>query len=197
MTNSYSHAQRELDILAATVPDAIITPFRDEILALTEKFGKSGQSGGSAPMTASAICQALEKLFNFETIAPLTGEDSEWNDVTGINNGVPMFQNNRLSSVFKNGKDGKPYYIDAVIYRGNIGGTFTGGADVRLNGKQIKRAFHIKSFPFKPKTFYVDVFDHRWKDKSETELDHSGDWWTHTIKDVSQLDAVYEYYDKE
>ena len=34
MTNTQSHAKRELEILAKTVPDAIITPFNNEILAL-------------------------------------------------------------------------------------------------------------------------------------------------------------------
>ena len=48
MTNTQKFAQKELDILAATVPDAIVTPFAKEILALCEAFGNSGQSGGSA-----------------------------------------------------------------------------------------------------------------------------------------------------
>ena len=61
MTNTQKFAKRELDILAATVPDAIVTPFAKEILALCEAFGKSGQSGGSAPYTASAISQAIKK----------------------------------------------------------------------------------------------------------------------------------------
>ena len=44
MTNTQKFAKRELDILAATVPDAIVTPFAKEILALCEAFGNSGQS---------------------------------------------------------------------------------------------------------------------------------------------------------
>lgn len=60
MTNIQKFAKRELDILEATTPDAIITPFAKEILALCEAFGKSGQSGGSAPYTASAISQAVK-----------------------------------------------------------------------------------------------------------------------------------------
>jgi len=34
MTNTQKFAKQELDILAATVPDAIVTPFAKEILAL-------------------------------------------------------------------------------------------------------------------------------------------------------------------
>lgn len=43
MTNTYKFAEQELDILAMALPDSIITPFAEEILALCEKFGNSGQ----------------------------------------------------------------------------------------------------------------------------------------------------------
>lgn len=196
MTNSQTHAKKELDILAKTVPDAIITPFTDEILALCEKFGNSGQSGGSAPYTATAISQAVKKLLLFETLAPLTGEDDEWNDVTEWNEGKSMFQNKRDSRVFKHGKDGKAYFIDAIVFSGDIGGSFTGNGSVTHNGEPIGSAQQIKSFPFEPKTFYVDVIDHRWKDKEEKIEDPDGDWWTHSLKDEKQLDEVFKFYDK-
>jgi hypothetical protein len=196
MTNSQSHAKRELEILAKTTPDAIVTPFTNEILALCEAFGNSGQSGGSTPYTASAISQAVKKLMMFETLAPLTGEDSEWTDITSNNDGKPMFQNKRDSRVFKDGKDGKAYFIEAIVFDGDIGGRFTGNGSVTHNGENIGSTQYIKEFPFKPKTFYVDVIDHRWKDKEETTPDVNGDWWTHSIKDVNQLQEVFEYYDK-
>lgn len=84
MTNTYSFARQELDILETTVPDAIITPFAKEILALCEAFGKSGQSGGSAPMTASAISQAVKKLMLQEPICPITGVDKEWVNIRDV-----------------------------------------------------------------------------------------------------------------
>jgi hypothetical protein len=196
MTNVQSHASRELEILSKTVPDAIVTPFTKEILALCEAFGKSGQSGGSAPMTASAISQAVEKLMMFETLAPLTGEDSEWVDMSEYNDGEPMLQNNRDSRVFKNGKSGQAYFIDAIVFNGDIGGAFTGNGSVTYKGKPVSSSQYIKQFPFYPKTFYVDVIDHRWKDKEEKIPDPSGDWWTHSIKNEKQLEEVFEYYDK-
>ena len=194
MKNTTSHAKRELEILAKTTPDALVIPFTNEIIVLCEAFGKSGQSGGSAPVTASAISQAVEKLMMFETLAPLTGEDAEWTDVSANNNGDPMFQNNRDSRVFKDGKEGKAYFIDAIVFDGDIGGRFTG--NVTLNGVKIGSAQYIKSFPFKPKTFYVDVIDQRWKDKEEKTPDVSGAWWTHLIKNENTLVEVFEYYDK-
>lgn len=196
MTNSKSHAKRELELLEKTTPDAIVTPFKNEILALCEAFGKSGQSGGSAPFTATAISQAVKKLMMFETLAPLTGEDSEWVDMSEYNDGELMFQNNRDSRVFKNGKDGQAYFIEAIVFDGDIGGRFTGNGSVTHNGENISSSQYIKEFPFIPKTFYVDVIDHRWVDKEEKTPDENGDWWTHSIKDENQLNEVFEYYDK-
>lgn len=196
MAYTHTHAKRELEILAKTVPDAIIAPFKNEILALCEAFGSSGQSGSSAPFTAAAISQAVKTLMMNETLAPLTGEDHEWIDVTVMNDGKTMYQNNRDSRVFKDGKDGKAYFIDAIIFECSLGERFTGNGSVSYNGENIGSTQQIKSFPFQPKTFYVDVIDHRWKDKEETTPDVNGDWWTHSIKDEKQLDEVFKYYDK-
>ena len=196
MTKSQSHAKRELEILAKTTPDAIVTPFSKEIIALCEAFGQSGQSGGSAPYTASAISQAVKKLMMFETLAPLTGENDEWTDISKMNNGEEMYQNNRDSRVFKDDKNGKAYFIEAIVFDGDIGGRFTGNGSVSFNGVNIGSTHYIKAFPFKPKTFYIDVIDHRWKDKEETTPDVNGDWWTHSIKDADQLKEVFEYYDQ-
>ncbi len=52
-----------------------------------------------------------------EPICDITGIDSEWNDVREYSD-KEMYQNKRLSSVFKDGKDGTPYYLDAIIFRG-------------------------------------------------------------------------------
>lgn len=195
MSKSQLHAKRELEILAKTTPDAIVTPFTNEIIALCEAFGRSGQSGGSAPYTASAISQAVEKLMMFETLAPLTGEDDEWTDITGINDGKEMYQNNRDSRVFKDSKDGKAYFIDAIVFNGDIGGTFT-GSNIMLGDTPYSSMQFVKSFPFTPKTFYIDVVDYRWKDKEEKTPDPNGHWWTHSIKDENQLREVFEYYDQ-
>ena len=85
VTYSAAHAAKELDLLSALATDPenrpIIEPFRDEILALAEKFGLSGQSGGSAPYTASALSGAIKALLMFKTLSPITGEDWEWTEV--------------------------------------------------------------------------------------------------------------------
>ena len=197
MTNTQSHAKRELDILIKTTPDAIIRDFVPELLALCEAFGKSGQSGGSAPYTAKALSMAVETLCLQNLICPITGVDEEWTDVTSSNDGEPMFQNNRDSRVFKNGKEGKAYFIEAIVFDGDIAGRFTGNGSVNdKGGVNIGSTQYIKAFPFEPKTFYVNVIDHRWKDKEEKTSDVNGDWWTHSLKDETQLKEVFEYYNK-
>ncbi len=192
MTNTQSHAKRELEILFATTPDAIIREFETEILALCEKFGKSGQSGGSAPFTAQAISHAIKTLCLQETIAPLTGEDSEWTDVTEMNDGEIMYQNNRNSAVFKDG-DGKAYYIDAIIKRNQDGTCWSGSLwkskEDYLTGNKdlmVGSLGYIKSFPFTPKTFYIDVIE-------EEVGNHD---WEMYLKDTEQLEEVYEYYQR-
>ncbi len=197
MTNTRKHAKRELDILLKTTPDAIIREFVPELLALCQKFGKSGQSGGSAPYTARALSMAVEKLCLQKPICPITGIDTEWEDITEHKRGKKTFQNNRDSRIFKDGKTGQAYFLDAIVFDGDTDGMFTSNGGVSLlNGKNINSAQSIKSFPFTPKTFYVDVLDHRWKDKEETTPDKNGDWWTHTIKSAKQLEKVFKYYDE-
>lgn len=194
-----NHAINEFSILEKTVPDSIILEFKPEIIALYNAFANSSQSGGSAPYVASMISSAIKKLMLYETISPLTGEDNEWNVIGHYDtrNDI-LFQNKRDSRVFKQGINGQAYFIEAIVFDGSIGGRFTGYKSVSLGNEEgyIGSSQYIKSFPFTPKTFYIDVIDFRWKDKKETTPDENGDWWTHLIAYPEQLTEVFEYYDK-
>lgn len=198
-SNTKTKAQNEFNILEKTTKDAIILPFKKEILALLDKFGKSGQSGFSAPYTAEAISSAVKKLCLQEPIGPITGKNFEWNNCIPISEEKKMYQNNRCSAVFKNGKKGKAYYIDAIIFEGSEGGSFTSNGSVELkDGTIIRSKQFIKEFPFNPKKFYIKVIDHRFdKDKTtgKLTLNKEGDWWEHTLEDETQLKEVFEYYD--
>jgi len=106
MTNTQSFAKQELNILKETTPDAVITPFTKEILALCEAFGKSGQSGGSAPYTANALSQAIKKLCLQEPICDVTGHEREWVDISEWSGktickiqGVADFLNTQMANV--------------------------------------------------------------------------------------------------
>lgn len=195
-TNIGRHAQVELDLLskANTDPDnrPLIEPFRDEIIALCNKFGESGQSGGSYKYTARALSMAIEKLCCFETIVPLTGSDEEWDDITNINDGEPMWQNKRDSRLFKYG-DGSVHYIETIVKRTENGTTWSGSfwlsKEDYLQGKterKIRNTQKIKNFPFKPKTFFIDVI----------EEEVAKDDWEMYVIDPKQLEKVWEYYEK-
>lgn len=197
---SLSHAQRELDILVKSHQDPenrpLIEDFIPEILALVKKFGESGQSGGSAPYTAKALSQAIEHLCLQEPICPIMGIDDEWCDISEIScepKGT-LYQNNRDSAVFKEVLDGgkeRCYYIDAIIKvtPDNVpwNGPFWLSKEDYLTGDvslMIRPTGYIKSFPFTPKTFYVDVI----------EEEVTPDEWEMYLKDPKQLDEVLEYY---
>ncbi len=90
----------------------------DAILELLEVFDNQGHTGFTAPYTA----QMFHRLAMFKPLTPLTGEDDEWNEVSGC------FQNKRYSAVFKDSKDGKAYNIEGRIFSDDGGKTwFTNG----------------------------------------------------------------------
>lgn len=194
MSNLLTHAERELDILTATHKDPdnrpVVEPFRKEILALVEAFGNSGQSGGSAPISARVLSHSIEKLLLFTPIAPLTGEEEEWNQV-----GDDDYQNNRCSAVFKKANVGDPYYIDAVIFVGeDPGDQFTGKVE------EVFSRQYIKEFPFTPKKFFIDVrrepFDLERHGKDARSVTCGTGDYVYFIKDREQLKEVFEYYNQ-
>jgi hypothetical protein len=198
MTNTYNHAKKELEILFETTPDSLIKGFEEEILALCEKFGESGQSGGSAPYTVNALSNAVKKLCLQKTLAPLTGCDDEWNEV-----GKNIFQNKRESAVFKDNEN-RPYYIDAIVFNNTWNDDHTSNDWDTFTGKveEITSRQYIKSFPFTPKKFYIDVTREKYDKEKHgddarviiTGLD--GDV-VYTIKNRKQLDEVWKYYIRE
>jgi len=124
-----------------------------DILELIEVFSNQGHSGTTAPYTASMF----EKLAMYKPIVPLTGEDWEWNCISDARtDNVPVFQNKRCSSVFKQPDryDGQPYDIDGRLFRETT---------TDENGEGCKYYYTSKhshvliEFPYTPKTEYVDV----------------------------------------
>jgi len=181
-----SHAERELEILIKTVKNPIIAPFKDELISLCDRFGESGQSGGSAPFTASALAHAVKTLCMQQPICDITGIKEEWNNVAEMNEGKVLYQNNRCSAVFME-ENGRAYYVDAVVFKNQNGCTFTSGGGVSMpDGTKLGSGHYIKKFPFKPKTFYIDVID----------VETKKDWWESSVKNATQLKAVFKYYDR-
>jgi hypothetical protein len=145
------------------------------ILELLEVFSKQGHSGSSAPY----VVKMFSKLAMFEPISPIEDLEEEWSDVDG-----DSYQNKRCSALFKEKETGKCYYLDAIIWREENDSGWNGSA-LDKSGKKITSRQYV-NFPFYPKTFYVDV----------TSVEEPKDMWEFFIKDESQLEEVFRYYNR-
>ena len=114
MSNYQRHAMEEFRAAGWTNENG---KFKDEmqemicnhVLKLLEVFHDEGHSGSSAPYAINLFT----KLAKFEPIAPLTGEDWEWHDVSEYS-GKTTWQNKRCGSVFKD--DTGAYDIDGIVF---------------------------------------------------------------------------------
>lgn len=187
MSKLKQFAEEEFNILIKN-GGSVIVQFMPEILALIEKIGNSGQSGGSMPYVSSAVADTVQKLCMFEPITPIYGTDDEWIDVSDMAD-EPMWQNRRCSALFKD-IEGQVSYVDALVKcteTSHWNGSFwlnkqdylSGDVDLKISCKQ-----YIRGFPFVPKTFYIDVIE------EEVEKDD----WEMFLKDMNQLEKAFEYY---
>jgi hypothetical protein len=116
----------------------------NHVIKLLDVFHGEGHSGTSAHYTIDLF----EKLAKFEPIAPLTGEDWEWNHVGELDG--KLYQNNRCGRVFKD--DTGAYDVDGKVF-------WEWGVDEQ--GEHYKTYFTSKDsrvyieFPYSPKTEYV------------------------------------------
>ena len=169
-------------------PDSLSYEFTKEINELSEKIKIFGFH-----KEVDSIAENIEKLLLFDPISPVTGIEEEWVNVSDYLEGKPWYQNKRCSALFKDGENGKPYYIDAIVKRDQNDICWSGFAwlneeDYRSGDrdKMVGKKGYIKSFPFKPKTFYIDVRD----------VEVAKDDWESFVVNPTQLDAVWEYYDR-
>lgn len=84
-------AKAELDRAKFGAEDSAV------MLDILGRFFKQWDSGGAVAVAS----QVLARLIAGQPLSPLTGADDEWIDRADINGGVPMWQNMRCSSVFK------------------------------------------------------------------------------------------------
>jgi hypothetical protein len=108
MSNMLKWAEAELKLAGYDTNDPEDGPDRwlaEGTLELLKVFSDQGHSGMSAPYAVALF----EKLALWKPIAPLTGEDDEWNEVS-----EGTWQNRRNSAVFK--KDGQAYWMDGRVF---------------------------------------------------------------------------------
>ena len=108
MSNYLDHLDREWEAMGwpkEDDDDPQVWIYR-HLRKLLNAFDGEGHSGTSAPYTINLF----RKLASFEPIGPLTGADSEWNEV-----GDSLYQNNRCGHVFK--EDGQAYDSQGKVFR--------------------------------------------------------------------------------
>lgn len=189
-TNTGKHAKAEMEALAKHTPDHVLKGMEEEIVALADAFGRSGQSGGSYGYVAEALSIIVKTTCMQEPVTPLTGEDDEWGDISEMA-GEPMLQNKRCTSLFKKGDivtcvEAVVFVADNHAFSGNVEG--------------ISSVQAVKSFPFVPKTFHIPVITEEVKiiladDKNFYER-KDGTRYRHKIKDWDDLVPVFQYYDQ-
>jgi len=181
MSRLIDHAKREfLKLGYKPIEDCDDDPnkwMQENILELLEVFSTQGHSGSSAPY----VIDMFMKLAAFEPIGPILCTDDEWSDISDNS-----YQNTRCSAVFKDGLDGKPYYLDAIVWKNQNNDTFTGNCVLNSKNEKISSRQNIK-LPFNPKTFYIDV----------VEYEITPNNFESRIKDESQLKEVWKYYEKQ
>ena len=165
---------------------------KQNLLDIVAVFSAQGHSGFSANYAISRV----QKLMAYKLLMPLTGEGHEWSDAIGD---CGTLQNKRLSAVFKNA-DGTCDYLDAIVWRGEDDyDSFTGSVEGIFSRQTI-------TFPFVPKTFYIDVKRETYDAKKHGEdagvyadvdaIEGGGGDYVYVIKDRSQLKPVWEHYVK-
>ena len=190
--NNYKkHLEKELEIIRSSHKEGTeltIEPYLPTINKIIDVFSMQGHSGCSASCTSGYLSKVIKNILSFKPLSPITCTDEEWTEIS-----ENEYQNKRLSSVFKEG-NGKPYYLDAIVWKGEERyDTFTGKVEDVHSRQFIK-------LPFTPKTFYIDVvkvFLTKEEIKDEDYYEDGDKYYTYKIKDKNQLKEVFKYYEKK
>jgi len=153
-SNFRKHLEREWMILFPG-PDEMQDMMKEHLLDMVCLFAMEGHSGFSANYAMSFI----PKILAFEPLSPLTGEDDEW-----IDHGEGTFQNKRYSKVFKGGRQGEPYVLDAYIWGTRESGYYTNHA----SHKNVV-------FPYSPEDpVYMNMEFEDYENKLQEQKDEPG-----------------------
>jgi hypothetical protein len=166
-----THAETELRLAGLFDKDSDYNgALGENVMELVRIFSAQGHSGCSA----ARVIQLFKKVAGYGVLTPIQDTEDSWGEVA-----EDLLQNKRDGRVFKNKKTGVAHYIDAIVWKTQKGSTWGGTAD------GVSSSQTIKSFPFIPKTFTIDVI--------EEEVVKDG--WEFHIKNRDDLKQVREYYD--
>lgn len=133
MVDLTEHAERELRLLQPEIDYFYGEMNSKTIMQLIEVFAEQIHN---RRISTGIVRELFYKLSKFEPIMALTFEDDEWRET---NTGT--FRNIRHSSVFKEGKDGKPYYVKAFVKRKRNECEFCQGTLTVGDGRILKRCY--------------------------------------------------------
>lgn len=128
--------------------------------------------------------EILTKLLKFYPLSALTFGDNEWNLVGGSTEKDAVYQNKRLSGIFKDGKNGKPHYIDAVRCKTQNDSYFNCGLVIV---KDTNKKYYLRKC--QPK--FKDNFPTITINVEEVELE-TDNWEMYTTED--EIDKIREFY---
>jgi len=185
-------ARSELAILEHIQPHDPLCSLKNEIIKICSYHESCPE------LEMNYLLDTIKKLISLEPITPITGEESEWVDISDIDGGNTLYQNSRQGDIFKE-KD-RCKYLSAIIWNDGTS-AFSGRAYVDNTCKElISSSQIIKEFPFVPKTFYLDVIPVPIS-KNEAEErnlhyieDGNGDCHYNIIKNPKALNTVFKYY---
>lgn len=136
-------AKNELDRLLVDDEDGMQKEVNESIIEVVEVFSKQGHSGFSA----SYALEMISRLLSWKPITSLTGDESEWNDVSDYCDGRSVQQNNRCSAVFRDNNDNtSAHYVDGKVFSddGGVSWFTRGGGDSSV---PVTFPFHVPDKP--------------------------------------------------
>ena len=182
MSNLVRHAETELKLAGLWDKDSDYNGMLGEaLIELITVFSNQDHSGCSANM----VSNLFNKLSRYEQLTPLSFKDEEW-----VEYADNRFQNNRRSSVFKDGKEGRPYFNDAytkiAIFPDGHRSGWSG--PLELEDGRTARKCYIKD-PSNMPTVNIEL-------KAHYNSNDMSDWDFEPVKEES-LEELRKYYDLE
>lgn len=149
------------------------------------------------PRVAEQLSKFIHCMLSDGILTPLTGNDDEWQD-SRIYCGDGLYENKKNHRVMKDVTNDKgAYYVDAIIWQPDNELQFHGTVEGI-------RSLQYVSFPFTPKTFYIDIIrdyhDLEWfienDIKYHTDIGAESLFYRYIIKDKNKLEEVRKVYKK-
>lgn len=182
--NGIEYAKKELELAGFFNKDGAYDGMIGEaVMELITVFFEQGHSG----MSANIVRGIFNKLAAYEPLTPLTFNDDEWSNA---HTGDSSLQNKRNFAIFKDGKNGRPYYIDAykmiAVFSDREKSSWGGALDLE-DGRSIRKCY-IKD-PSKIPTIKIEL-------KAHCNSEDPADWDLEPAK-YDQLEELKKYYDLE